>query len=175
MLLRHEMDLNESWRRVDLITLGNELTGYEIKSAADTLARLPGQAAYGKVLEKTTLVVSSHHISKATELLPPWWGIIEADHNLAEVTLRRVRETQPNPALDPFFLIRLLWKSEVVRELRKRSMMRPRLSTALKWDLCELLRQQVQLPELRDLVRDTLRARLLKQDTPTLFQHGRWG
>jgi hypothetical protein len=75
-VLRDEMGICAGLVRVDLAVIGDELSGYEIKSDQDSLVRLPGQvAAYSRVLDRATLVVTEKHLAKATALIPTWWGL----------------------------------------------------------------------------------------------------
>ena len=49
--------------RVDVATVDDALTGYELKSASDTLRRLPTQVEYySKVLDYSVLVVADNHL-----------------------------------------------------------------------------------------------------------------
>ena len=122
MLVRHEMELLGQWNRVDVCTLLDDFHGYEIKSAADNLKRLPRQAtAYGRVFDKVTAVVSPSHFDEVTAIVPHWWGItVAVERENHPLTLAEVRESQRNPSLDPFWLAGMLWRTqldELTREL----------------------------------------------------------
>ena len=74
-IIRHEVGICAGKRRIDMAVVNGELTGYEIKSDMDTLARLVGQAnAYGSVLDRVVLVTTERHVDSALPLLPDWWG-----------------------------------------------------------------------------------------------------
>ncbi len=101
-----------SHERADLAVVGDLLHGYEIKSAADTLRRLPRQAAaFGRVFDRCTAVIAAKHESRANELLPTWWGLVlvEPGHKL---TFRVQRSAQPNQGVDATLIVRLLWRDE---------------------------------------------------------------
>lgn len=167
--LRHEMDVNEGWRRVDVVLFGDEFCGYEIKSDADTLARLSGQAkVYGRVFDRMTLVSSPRHLDKAVGHVPRWWGIISADGPALEM----VREPQVNHALEPMWLAALLYRDELASVLRGLGIM-PR--ERWKFKLCEAIINHLSLEQLRELVHGRLRARWQEQQIPRLFDAGRWG
>src|SRR5690606_31017878 len=75
-LVVEEFGLDRGGCRVDVAVLNGLMHGYEIKSDADTLARLPSQVtSYSAVLDKATLVVGACHVERALELVPNWWGI----------------------------------------------------------------------------------------------------
>ena len=68
-LIRHEVGVNAGKRRIDVVLVNGELTGYEIKSDEDTLARLAGQSeAYVEVLDRAILVTSQRHLDAATDM-----------------------------------------------------------------------------------------------------------
>jgi len=75
-----EFTVDSASRRVDLaIAKEGELWAFEIKSEADSLARLKGQAdIYLKYFDKVFVVVAQKHIQSALEMLPTsiaLWGI----------------------------------------------------------------------------------------------------
>lgn len=114
-----EFWLPETRARADLATIGGELCGYEIKSHADTLRRLPRQVdAYGRVFDRCSLVVAEKHADAARELLPEWWGLVLVKMAGEEPALVEVRPAGQNPAIDPQSLVRLLWRAEVIEALR---------------------------------------------------------
>jgi len=75
-LVLDELGLRHGTCRVDIAVVNGYLHGYEIKSDADTLQRLPGQVSvYCAVLDRATLVVGEKHAEKAKAHLPDWWGL----------------------------------------------------------------------------------------------------
>src|SRR5258708_2969717 len=85
-LVIDQLVLCEGDARIDIAVVNGTLSGYEIKSSADTLQRLPNQVAvYGRLFDQITLVSSESHIEKAQCIIPPWWGItavLEIDKNI---------------------------------------------------------------------------------------------
>ena len=72
-LIRHEMGICAGRRRIDVAVIDREISGYEIKSDADSLTRLAGQARdYGLVLDRATLVTAPRHLEKAERTIPDW-------------------------------------------------------------------------------------------------------
>ncbi len=69
-----ELRLHGGEVRADLVLI-EQMHCFEIKSEADSLARLINQGSrYARVFDHVTLVMAERHVSKAMELLPPWWG-----------------------------------------------------------------------------------------------------
>lgn len=155
--------------RVDTVVLNGSFAGFEIKSASDTLRRLPRQVEiYSQVLDYATLVVARNHSPKAKALLPRWWGVIEATSTRDGVKLRTIRKSKRNATVDPMTLCTLLWRNETLAELE-------RLDVALgirskpNRVLWERLAQTVSPDELRDIVRERLKLRPgWRAETPLL-------
>lgn len=104
--------------RVDVAVINGELAGYEIKSARDTLSRLPNQAAlYNDVFDRVHLVAAEKHIPHAEKEIPIWWGIIAALPSPDGVKLEVVRQSSTNPKIDPLQIARLLWRDEAISVL----------------------------------------------------------
>jgi hypothetical protein len=109
-----EMGIWNGSVRVDVAVINGELAGYELKSARDTLDRLPAQAAlYNQVFDKVFLVAAERHLAHAAAVLPDWWGIIVAHDDSGEkVRLENYRAAGNNPSIDALQLARLLWREE---------------------------------------------------------------
>jgi hypothetical protein len=159
-LVIDELGLRHGACRVDIAVVNGYLHGFEIKSDSDTLERLPAQiAVYNTVLDRATLVVGEKHASKAQELLPDWWGVkIAYEGPRGGIDFSQAKNPQLNQAIDPIAISELLWKDEVVSILRDLGtpevfLRKPR--GALYRQLAEV----VELKDLRDLMRRTLRAR----------------
>jgi len=159
-LVLDELGLRHGTCRVDIAVLNGYLHGYEIKSDSDTLDRLPTQVAiYGAVLDRATLVVGERHLEKAKPLIPDWWGIKVVTAGLrGGITFDTAQPFQMNPTIDPLALAELLWRPEVVEILRERGtpadlLRKPRAV------LYKHLAATVELGELRDLIRQRLKAR----------------
>lgn len=122
-LVLDELGLRHGACRVDIAVVNSFLHGYEIKSDADTLYRLPNQIiVYGLVLDRVTLVVGKTHIQEVTSWLPDWWGIkIVSVGPRGGITFESYRPASMNPNIDPVALSELLWRSEVVSEIGVRS------------------------------------------------------
>lgn len=105
--------------RVDVAVVNACLAGFELKSASDTLRRLPKQIeVYSRVLDFCTLVVAEKHLDKARTLVPEWWGVlvVRPSDGLA-ARLDTVAEPSRNRSIDPYSLAQLLWRDEALAVL----------------------------------------------------------
>jgi hypothetical protein len=103
--------------RADVIMVTEHgIYGLEIKSDADTYTRLESQVAdYDKYFDYNFVVAGSKHGQHVEEHVPPHWGIItveeiEEDKN---VDFYLLRDAKPNPNLDIYEKITILWRPEV--------------------------------------------------------------
>ena len=114
-LVVDELGLLHGAARVDIAVINGHIRGVELKADADTLSRLPGQiSAYGKVVDKATLITTERHVVGAMKLLPLWWGVVVATTSNKGVQFRRLRPERANFGVDPVALASLLWRSEVL-------------------------------------------------------------
>ena len=97
--------------RADLATVtGEAIVLVEIKTATDTLTRLPRQAvAYAAVADRCGVAVAPRHADRAAEQLPAWWRVERVDTD----GLLLVRAGEPNPETDPVATAGLLWRAEL--------------------------------------------------------------
>ncbi|SKK31624.1 sce7726 family protein [Mycobacteroides abscessus] len=160
-LIVEELGLRGGMVRVDVAVVDDDaLSGFEIKSAADTLRRFPRQIeVYSKVLDYASAVVADTHLEHVQAVLPPWWGcqVVYTDAG-GGLRFDEICPAAPNPGLDPYSLATLLWRDEVVDALQARDALTGVVSkpNRVLWGrLVEVL----DVDELRALVRDRLRAR----------------
>lgn len=145
--------------RVDVAVLNGAMAGFELKSATDSLRRLPVQVElYSQVLDFATLVVATNHERRALELLPDWWGHTTAHWADDHVELEQVREPRWNPEPHAPAIAMLLWRDEALDELTKRGIDRG-LRSRPRRVLCEALADALEIDDLRDTVRERLKAR----------------
>lgn len=140
--------------RLDVAAINGHIAGYEIKSAADNLARLPRQVdLFSKVTDLMTVVCAPNHRRDAASIVPPWWGIVLAEGG----ALTPVRRPRPNPSVNIESMLQLLWKHELeaaalstgIRGTSRRT--RVQLAVRLAAELNDI--------EAKALVRDVLRSR----------------
>ena len=106
--------------RIDALLVNDRISGFEIKSDVDSLARLPRQAeAYGAVVERAHLVVGPRHQVAATALVPDWWSIWTAAWNGSDVSIRQVRRGRLNPGVNPLAVTSFLSRADLTTALRQ--------------------------------------------------------
>lgn len=165
LLVIDELGLCAGAVRCDVTMINGAMHGFEIKSDADRLHRLTGQIeAYDRVFDYSTVVTGPRHTRAAGTLVPAHWGIWECTEHGFDV----VRSATLNQGHDPRSLAQLLWRSELLRELRDRNAARGLSSQPLGpvWDrVCET----IDLDELRYIVRHYLKDRGDWRANPPLF------
>jgi hypothetical protein len=146
--------------RADIAVINGEMKGFEIKSDADSLRRLSTQLTfYGKVFDTATIVVGPRHIDKATELVPPWWGILLASEDSSPaIKLECIRAGGRNPQVDPEALAQLLWRDEVLAHLRLHNLHKGLLRKPRKF-IWEQFVKSFTAAELQEIVRSKLKSR----------------
>lgn len=144
--------------RADVVTIGASLWGFEIKTARDTLTRLPRQVeAYGRLFDRCAVVVAERHLDTTLALVPDWWGVAVIVGDSLPISFRLVRQPRRNQSVDPETLVRLLWRKEV-RAILSEAGVEPdaRASRASMWQ--ELL-ITLDVDELKQVVREALLGR----------------
>ena len=90
------------------------LTGIEIKSDADTYARLQRQVSdYDRYFDYNMVVVGSHHALHAAEHVPEWWGILSVEWTGSRLDIYQIRDGSLNPKSVTRKKLDLLWKREL--------------------------------------------------------------
>lgn len=121
-LVVEEFGLAHGDSRIDVAVVNGHFHGYEIKSDADNLERLPHQVeSYGKVFDFLWIVVGKRHLEKVLETIPDFWGVFVAgkDSDITSVSTRCYRPAQHNCHQDPISIAQLLWKNEALAILNE--------------------------------------------------------
>lgn len=114
-----ELGLNHGSARVDIAVLNGVMHGFEIKSDADNLNRLPSQIrAYNAVFKKMTIAVGAKHLEEVINLVPDWWEIVLIKQRGESITSFQIRKGLTNKHQDREAIAQLLWKTEAVEILR---------------------------------------------------------
>jgi len=154
-----EMGIWNGAVRVDLAVINGEMAGYEIKSAKDTLSRLPAQAAlYNAVFDRVHLVAAEKHVSPAIDEIPAWWGILIAVPAGDGVRLECFRQSGINDDVQPIQIARLLWRDEVLAVLERHQAARG-VRSATREKVASRLADTLGIDELRFEVRTCLKRR----------------
>ena len=120
-----EKTMGRSRADVVLVTDG-VLIGVEIKSDADTYARLARQVRdYDRYYDRNLVVAGVSHMQHIEERVPSYWGILTAEE-LPDGSLDfyMARNPAPNPKLDPERRMSLLWRRELNHLLARNEMPR---------------------------------------------------
>jgi hypothetical protein len=153
---------------VDVADINAHLHGFQIKSAADSLARLPRQIRlYEECLEKLTIVCDKKHSRGVSALAPDWCGILEvtkgARGGISFVTLKAPKL---NPHVRAARLAHLLWRPEAVELLRKLNVP-PKVLRQPRKQLYECLAEHFTTREITAFIRQFMGNRRVWRCLPT--------
>lgn len=159
-LIVEEMGIWANYVRVDVAVINGEFHGFELKSARDTLARLPRQASiYNEVFDRVTLVVAEKHFEKAKGQIPDWWGVLSANTTKhGRVSLSSKRPALLNPNISPVQVARLFWRIEAIAVLERHGLARGFRSMPVEV-LAHRLAAALPLDVLKNEARAALKAR----------------
>ena len=106
--------------RADVVMVTERhLCGIEIKSDADSYARLKKQVRYyNQYYDRNIVVVGSTHAAHIAEHVPGWWGIISVELIKEKMDFYVIREPQDNPKVQVEKKITILWRPELNRLLK---------------------------------------------------------
>jgi hypothetical protein len=162
-LVVEELGLCQAEARVDVAVVNGRLEGWEIKTVADSLSRLPRQEqVYSRVFDRVWLVADAKHVPGAMELVPQWWGVLRIEEQSGACAFRQVRRSRLNPTVDLASLVRLLWREEVLAELEALGAADglARAPRRVLWEaLAVAVPEQCSQSHLQARVREVLRAR----------------
>ncbi len=107
--------------RADVVMVtGKYLYGIEIKSDADTYARLNKQVRYyDQYYDRNIVVVGSTHAAHIEEHVPEWWGILSVELIGGRTDFYLLRKPRDNPKVQEEKKITILWRTELTRLLLK--------------------------------------------------------
>ena len=116
-----ELGLAHAKVRVDVAVINGCVHGFEIKSALDTLDRLPNQLIlYEECLGRLTVVCDEKHVRAVRKIVPSWCGILKAmKGRRGAIDFRTIRRSQRNPHVQAERLAHLLWRAEAVELLMR--------------------------------------------------------
>ncbi len=102
--------------RADVVAvLPDGICGIEIKSDADTYARLDRQVQdYDRYFDKNYIVAGTSHAFHVKEHVPEYWGIITVEQAEGRTDFYVMREAAANPKVDWKRKLSLLWRPELV-------------------------------------------------------------
>lgn len=153
-----ELSLPVAKARIDLAVINGSLHGYEIKSACDTLQRLPSQIeAYTKVFDYLSIVTENKYHERILDFVPPWVGIIICNEKKGVKIIQQLRKPKLNKGKQSFFIAKLLWREELIDSLIEYKI--PFKKKDRNWLLCEALSLNLDINAISFIVRDKLKKR----------------
>lgn len=110
-----------------MMVLPESVVGIEIKSDADTYARLGRQVKdYDRYFDRNYVVAGSVHGGHIREHVPEYWGIITVEMIDGRADFYLLREAAANPGRSWKRKLSLLWRPELVHIQEKNQMPRYR-------------------------------------------------
>lgn len=152
-----ELEICNGQCRADFALVGpTALAGFEIKSDRDTLKRLARQVDfYARIFQRITLIVAEIHLQQVLEQAPQWCGITAVRHSrLNTIQFLPYRSSIVNRNVQAQELASLLWRDEIIRELRPKNPSRKR-----RKDLQQLLAASRTISQINRLIYDSFRSR----------------
>ena len=110
------IELLSKHRRAEYIglDLSGALFGIEIKSDADTYARLSRQVKdYDRYFDRNIVAVGASHGHHIREHVPDYWGVITVEEVGGELDFYELRKPQNSPKAKMANQLSLLWKREL--------------------------------------------------------------
>ena len=159
-LVIDELGLAHAKARIDVAVINGSMYGFEIKSAADTLTRLPQQLdLYEQCLEKLTIVCAEKHIPGVRDLAPRWCGITKVTKGpRGGIVFITVRKPKRNPNIQPYRLAHLLWRSEAVAILTQANAS-PKMLRAPRKTLYKSLAAKFSVAEITAFIKESMASR----------------
>ena len=101
--------------RADVVMVTpSSVVGIEIKSDADTYARLKRQVKdYNQYFDYNYVAAGSSHAMHIEEHVPDWWGIITVEQADGAADFYVLRKPRENPKVDANKKLSLLWRPEL--------------------------------------------------------------
>lgn len=142
--------------RADVVmVMPSALCGIEIKSDADTYARLSRQVRdYNQYYDYNYIVAGTSHAGHVAEHVPEWWGIITVELQEGRVDFYLLREPKENPKVNWNRKMSLLWRPELahIQELNKL----PKYKEKSKSFVIEKILLKVEKETLREQISEEL-------------------
>lgn len=101
--------------RADVLMVKEDgIYGFEIKSDADTYARLKRQVRdYDRYYDYNYVVIGTTHVKHIEEHVPVYWGILVADREGDGIDFYEYRAPVKNPKVKWKWKITILWRIEL--------------------------------------------------------------
>lgn len=163
-----ELSLPVAKARIDIAVINGSLHGYEIKSASDTLQRLPAQIeAYTKVFDYLSIVTEEKYGQKILDFVPDWIGVLICNEKNGVKSINELRKPIKNESRESIYIAKLLWREELMEcleELKIKFRKKDR-----NWLLCEALSTNLDTDSISAIVRNKLKKRDQWKEDMTVF------
>lgn len=140
--------------RADVVmVLEEEVVGVEIKSDADTYARLSRQVKdYDRFFDRNLVVVGTSHAHHVAEHIPDYWGIITVEEQGENCDFYMLREALENPKKKMLHKIRLLWRPELahIQEINGMPAYRQKSKDFVQKKILEKISEEVLQKQISD-------------------------
>lgn len=144
--------------RIDIAVVNGNLHGYEVKSASDSLSRLPHQImGYSKVFDLITIATEAKYAERIYKLVPEWIGIIVCENINGLPIIKLVQNASQNPAKEGLFVAKLLWHDELIELASTFNV--PHKKSDRNWLLCQSISTHIDLEQISKFVRLKLKSR----------------
>lgn len=155
-----ELGVAHGRRRVDIAVVNGRIHGFEIKSASDTLERLPSQIEhFSKCMERLSVITAPKHLNDVEKLAPEWCGIVEAYKGpRGAINFHTVRRATNNPTIEFVALAHLLWRSEAL-EILKGQNIEQKILRGNRVRLYEVLENHLSIKELAQHIKTQFMSR----------------
>ena len=108
-----EKDIGRARADVMMVT-DDAIIGLEIKSDADSYARLKRQVKYyDKYFDYNYVVIGKSHLKHIEEHIPKYWGIISCYEDEEDIHFEEVREASKNSKRNMELKMSFLWRREL--------------------------------------------------------------
>ena len=150
--------------RADLVmVLPDSLYGIEIKSDADTYARLSRQVKdYDLSYDCNIVVVGSSHGLHIREHVPEYWGVITVEPAEDGLDFYILRLPEKNPRMNWKRKLSILWRPELAQIQEWNGM--PKYKDRSKSFVCEKIAEKAADPEKEALIRRQVSEILFERD-----------
>lgn len=156
-VLINELSLDNYSRRADLVVVNGSIQLFEIKSEADTLARLPGQVkTFSRFCDKLHVVSAPCHIAEILSSTPDNIAVWQLDHKKGIKVVRRGRKV---PLKNKDNLLKMVNVRELRQFLSKEGI---KADTQLRRHLVSAAESNLSVKEIRLGVLQALKERYTK-------------
>ena len=134
----------------DVVALYKDAHCFEIKGDGDKIERILKQGHYYNLsFRKISLVTTNKHLKKALSISPGFWGIITAERNDGQISLKHIRRAKKNSNFNKSLALMTLWKSEMLNLLYKQNSRNKNKSREL---LAQLIAKSMKKEELSNQI-----------------------